>query len=353
MRRADQILAGFADGDAISNAAAVIRDVFRSWGWTSDIYADTRHVSPSMRGECRDLADYRGATDDVVLHHYSIGSPALDLFRASAAKKILVYHNITPAEYFDGLDDRVAAQLREARVLLATVGKMVDASWAVSEFNAEELRSAGVNRVHVLPLVFSPRQLDLPPDPDILTKFETRLTTILYVGRIAPNKRLERLIEAYHWYFKTINPFSRLTIVGSERSCPRYFAMLRMLIGDLDLPNVCFEGFASPAGLPAYYRSADLFVTTSEHEGYCLPLVEAMYMGVPVVAPRTGGMPEALGGAGVMYEDLQPAELAGLMDRVIRDGALRAEILESQQKRMDELKRRDVEGELKLLMKEF
>ena len=345
-------MAGFADGDAISNAAQDIRDVLRKWGVASDIYADTRHVSPSVRGECRDLADYRGGAGDVVLHHYSIGSPALDAFAASPSKKVLLYHNITPAEYFDGFDDAVAAQLRAARDGLKAVGQKVDAAWAVSEFNALELRGLGIKNVRVFPLTFSPRQLDLPPDPDVLKAFATKLTTILYVGRVAPNKRLEALIEAYYWYSKTVNPYSRLVIVGSERSCPRYFAMLRMLVGDFDLPNVCFEGFASPAGLPAYYRSADLFVTTSEHEGYCLPLVEAMYAGVPVVAPRRGGMPEAMGGAGVLYEDLQPAELAGLMDRVIRDRALRSEILESQRKRLEEIKRRDIEGELKLLLED-
>jgi len=352
-RRIDQVLAGFADGDAISHAALVTRDVIRKLGHPSDIYAVPAYAGSSMQADFKPLSDYRGTRDDVVLHHYSIGSEALDVFAESPARKILVYHNITPPEFFDGFDDGVAAELRDARRRLAEIGQKANAVWADSEFNASELRALGVSRVTVFPLVFSPKQLDLPPQPEVLVRFAAKLTTILYVGRIAPNKRIEKLIESFYWYFKTINPFSRLVIVGSERSCPRYFAMLKMQIGDLDLANVCLEGFASPAGLPAYYRSSDLFVTTSEHEGYCLPLVEAMYMGVPVIAPRTGGMPEALNGAGVMFEDLNSAELAGLMDRVIRDGALRAEILESQRKRMDEIMRRDVEGELKLLMKEF
>ncbi|MFH0909086.1 MAG: glycosyltransferase [bacterium] len=352
-RRIDQVMAGFADGDAISHVALIMREVFRKWGMASDIYADARHVSSSMKDACRPLDQYRGAASDVVLHQYSIGSPALDAFVGSPAKKVLVYQNITPAEYFDGFDDRVAAQLRQARSLLKDISSRVDAAWATSGFNAEELRAVGVKNVRVFPLVFSPRQLDLPPDPEVLRKFATRLTTILYVGRIAPNKRIETLIEAFSWYYRKFNPYSRLVLVGSDRSCPRYFAMLRMQVGDLDLPNVCFEGFASPAGLPAYYRSSDLFVTTSEHEGYCLPLVEAMYMGVPVIAPHIGGMPEALGGAGVMVEDLKPAELAGLMDVVIRDGAVREDVLTSQRKRMEEIKRRDVEEELRQLLKEL
>jgi glycosyltransferase involved in cell wall biosynthesis len=226
----------------------------------------------------------------------------------------------------------------------------VDAAWAVSEYNASELASAGFSHVKVFPLLFSSASLDLPPDPNVLGKFTADLATWLFVGRLAPNKKVETLIEAYYWYHKTINPYSRLVVVGSERSCPRYFAMLRMFVGDLDLPNVCFEGFASPAGLPAYYRMADVFLTTSEHEGYCAPLLEAMYVGVPVVARAIGGIPEAMGGAGVLYDGMTPNELAGLVNRVIADQDLRNEVLASQDRRMKEIRLRDPAAELKSLL---
>jgi glycosyltransferase involved in cell wall biosynthesis len=184
----------------------------------------------------------------------------------------------------------------------------------------------------------------------ILEKFAGPLKNILAVGRIAPNKRIEDLIQAFAWYHRAINPYSRLLIVGSPRSAPRYFTMLRMLVGDLDLPNVCFEGFASPAGLLAYYRVADLFVSASEHEGYCLPLVEAMDHGIPVIARVAGGTPEAMDGAGVLYEDLAPAELGALFDRVLTDAALRKEILTSQQRRVQRARDRDLEAEVKALL---
>jgi glycosyltransferase involved in cell wall biosynthesis len=349
--RYDQILAGFAEGDAISHAAVVMRDTFRRWGAASDIYVPFEHASPSVRDDCRPLDTYRGATGDVVCHHFSIGSPAIDVFAASPARKVIVYHNITPAEYYDGFDDTVAAQLREARRALGTLAGRVDAAWAVSSFNAADLEQLGFRSVAVFPLIFDAARLDVPPDPDVTGKFTAKLTTFLCVGRIAPNKGLETLIEAFYWYWKTINPYSRLVIVGSDRSCPKYFAMLRMLVGDLDIANVCFEGFASPAGLPAYYKLADCFITSSEHEGYCLPLLEAMHMGVPVIARAIGGMPEATDGAGVLYDDMKPSELAGLMDRVARDPSWRAEILASQARRLEALRRRDVDGELRALLK--
>lgn len=345
-----QILAGYADGDAISNEAILLRDIFRRWDHSSEIYADPVHVSPSLMADCRSLANYTAQPGDVCLHHYGIASPAAGVFLASAAKKILVYHNITPAEYFAGFDDAVAGQLREARRILRAVAGRSDAVWTVSRFNAAELASEGIEGVKVFPLLFAPARADLAPEPLIIKKFAGSLKNILFVGRLAPNKRVEDLIMAFAWYHIAINPFSRLIIVGSKRSAARYYTMLRMLIGDLNLPNVCFEGFAAPAGLEAYYRVADLYVSTSAHEGYCLPLVEAMAHGIPVIARDAGGTPEAMDGAGVLYENLDPAELAVLMDRVLTDRALRGEILASQQERVQRARARDLEAEVKALM---
>lgn len=345
-----QIMTGYADGDAISNEATLLREIFRRWGHNSEIYADLACVSPSMRSDCRPLADYTAVAGDICLHHYGIASPAADVFLASPAKKIMVYHNITPAEYFDGFDDAVAAQLREARRALREVAQRADAVWTVSRFNAAELKAAGIDGVKVFPLLFVPYPPDIPPEPLILEKFAGPLKNIVFVGRVAPNKRIEDLIAAFAWYHKAVNPFSRLIVVGSKRSAARYYTMLRMLVGDLDLSNVCFEGFASTAGLLAYYRVADLYVSASEHEGYCLPLVEAMDHGVPVIARAAGGTPEAMDGAGVLYEDLAPVELGALFDRVLTDAALRNEILTSQQRRVQRAKDRNLEAEVKALM---
>jgi len=349
-RAIHQILVGYAEGDAISNEAIQLREIFRRGGHCSEIYADPSRVSPSLKTDCRSLADYAARSDDLCLYHYGIASPATEVFLATPAKKIMVYHNITPAEYFAGFDDAVAAQLRAARGALRETARRSDAVWTVSRFNAAELKAEGIDGVKVFPLLFSPKPPDMPPDPLILEKFAGPLKNILAVGRIVPNKRIEDLILAFAWFHRAINPFSRLIIVGSPRSAPRYLTMLRMLVGDLDLPNVCFEGFASPAGLLAYYRVADLFVSTSAHEGYCLPLVEAMDQGIPVIARAAGGMPEAMDGAGVLYADLAPAELGALFDRVLTDAALRKELLTSQHCRVQRAKDRNLEAEVKALM---
>lgn len=345
-----QLLSGYADGDAISHCARELRAQLRAMGWSSEIYVEAAHCSPGLRNDCLPLERCQPDPADVILYHYSIASAAQEVYQRVVGRKVLLYHNITPAEYFDAFDSALAARLREARALLPAVVRHSNACWADSQFNAQELEAAGAVAPRVFPLVFDPTPLNVPVDQQVADKFKVRLTNILFVGRIVPNKKLETLIEAFCWYNKTINPFSRLILVGSASSCPRYYAMLRMLAGDFDLPNVCFEGFASPGGLPTYYRQASVFVSTSDHEGYCLPLIEAMHMGVPVIAHAIGGMPEAMGGAGVLYRDLTTADIACLMDRVITDSASRAKILASQKLRLEEIARRDIAAELRDLL---
>lgn len=349
-KRVDQLLAGFADGDAISNEARILRDAFRSMGYESDIYADPRYVAPTVQSECRALDQFQRDQAAVVIHHYSIGSPATGIYQSATGKKVLVYHNITPAHYFEGFSDEVTRSLVSARLELECVARESDAVWAVSEFDADEVRALGATNVSVLELPFSPALLDVEPDQSIMKKLSRDLVNILFVGRIAPNKRVEDLILAFAWYNQTINPYSRLVLVGSQRSCPRYYLMLRMLANELNLANVCFEGFASPAGLAAYYSSADLFVCASEHEGYCLPLVEAMYAGIPVLAHKRGGMPEALGGAGVLYEDLSHGEMAELWHRLLSDFKMVGDILNGQAKRMEQVVGRKFADELQVLV---
>ncbi|MBU0715909.1 MAG: glycosyltransferase [Verrucomicrobia bacterium] len=350
--RVDQLLAGFAEGDAISSEARGLQAMLRRMGSDSEIYADESRVAPSARGQCRFLAEYHGTPNDVVLHHYAIASPATRSFLQAAARKVLVYHNITPTEFFTGFDDDVVRQLQTARAELRDVAARSDAVWAVSRYNAAELERAGVPRARVFPLLFTRDGTSQLADPAILRRFAAPLTNILLVGRMAPNKCVEDLIQAFAWY-QRINPFSRLILVGSRHSTPRYFSMLRMLAGELDLTNVCFENYASPEGLAAYYRLAHVFVSASRHEGYCLPLLEAMEQDVPVIARSVGGTPEAMDGAGVLYEDLNPGEMAELIHQVVSDTVLRETVLVSQRRRMEAIRHRDAEQELRSLLAEL
>ena len=340
-----QLVAGFAAGDAISHEALALQAICREAGFASEIYAPANRIAADATESCRTLDAYRPGPEDTVIFHYSITSPATAAFRASLARKIVIYHNITPPEFFAPFDTAVARQLTEARQELKAILGQADAIWADSAFNAAELTTLGFAHAQVFPLLFTPEAQALPPDPSVLAKFAVPMKNILFVGRIAPNKCVEELITAFAWFHKNIEAQSRLLIVGSDRSAPTYYAMLKMYAAELGLDTVFFERFASPAGLNAYYQVADLFVTTSRHEGYCLPLLEAMGKGVPVLARHTGGTPEAMGDAGVLFDELSAKELAELFGLACFDAPFRQRVLESQQRRMETLLARPVKEE--------
>ncbi len=351
-RRVDQILAGYTDGDAISKEACCMRGTIRKLGFESEIFVPVDRTCVNTRDDCRPVESYSGSSGDMVIYHYSTASSvASSIFLRTPARKVVRYHNITPASFFEGFDDSVAEELKLGRYELGNIISKADELWAVSEFNAAELKAAGAERVKVVPLFFSLDDLALTPDHGILAQFGgRRLKNILFVGRMAPNKCVEDLISAFGWLNKCIDSATRLMLVGSEMSCPRYYAMLRMLAGRLGLSNVVFARFLTGGQLAAYYQAADLFVCASRHEGYCLPLIEAMYYGVPVVARCIGGMPEAMGGAGVMFDNAGSRVLAELLHRMLVDDGLRQEIITSQTKRISEIKARNPAEEMKVLI---
>jgi len=343
--RIDQLVAGYVKGDAISQEVRMLRDILHELGYASDIFVPCERIAKDSRADCRTLEEYDPTVGAGTILHYSTGSPVNGAFASSRGRRIVKYHNITPAEFFDGYDDDVAAELRQARAGLAEMATLADEFWSDSAYNASELEPFGVKASKVLHLMFRADEFEVGEDPRIRAQFGDDLTNWLFVGRLAPNKCIEELILAYAWYFHTLNRRSRLIVVGSEQSCPRYSAMLRLLCARLALPNVCFTGYIY-GGRATLYACANVFVMASRHEGYCLPLIEAMALNTPVVARRAGGMPEAMGRAGVMFDNLSPQELAMLLHRVCSDETLRAEVMASQARRLVEVRARDVKREV-------
>ena len=345
-----QLNAGFALGDAISSETLILQRLLKELGYSSKIYVDRDHDGDKTNTLCQDYLDMPNNPNDILIHHYGGKTPVLDSFKNFPGKKIIIYHNITPSHYFEGYNDSLAKGLKEARDNLPEVCSGADASWAVSEFNAEELRSAGVQNVQVFPLLFDAEQFEMKDSgKDAITATE-HFVDFLFVGRVVPNKNIENLLHAFTLYNQGINQKSRLFIIGSEYSCPRYFNMLQLLRADMSCQHIHFQRFIPDEFINSYYRQCDAFITCSEHEGYCLPLIEAMYKGLPVIAPANGGMPEAMGDAGVIYEDLNAHQLAALMHKVTSDKALESEILESQATRIQRLKNRDALTELSTLL---
>jgi glycosyltransferase involved in cell wall biosynthesis len=332
-RAVHQLVSNFDTGDAISNHVRALRRLLRSWGYASDVYAQYRHTS--LLGDSHFYTRYRQASspDTVALFHFSIGSETTSFFASLPDRRALVYHNITPSEYFVGVNARVADRCRRGRWELARLRNVTELALGVSEFNRRELEAAGFPRTGVLPILIDWEQYAHPP-VRALEDLYGRGRNLLFVGRIAPNKRVEDLVKAYYFY-RRLDPDSRLIVVGSAVDTETYLTACQKLCAELGLlDHVVFAGAVSQAELCAYYRLASAYLCLSEHEGFCVPLLEAMHFDVPVVAYAAAGVPGTMGDAGVLVDEKDFPAIAELLHRVARDPAVRAAVVAGQRERL-------------------
>lgn len=349
MKAIHQFLAGFTSRDAISNEAIQMRDIFRSWGYESDIFSETHTTLPKFREQSHAAPDYatRAGSDDVVLLHLSIGSRVNDIFRDLPCKKAILYHNITPAAYLEFINKRMAYDLLRGREQVANLAGVAEVNMACSRFNAMELEEQGFSNVHVLPLVLDLGQSKIPPDKATLRMCNDGTVNILFVGRCVPNKALEDLLSAFFYFHKHVEPNSRLIHVGSHAGTDRYYYLLLGKARELGLSTVQFAGSVSQAALNAYYKSAHLFLCMSEHEGFCIPLIESMAHDLPILAYAAAAVPETMDGAGVLFSRKQFELVAEMMGMLVHDQPFRNGIIEGQRSRLSDYLARDLESELR------
>ncbi len=338
---AHQVLATLSYGDAISNHAIGIQRVLRAAGYVSEIFVETadRRVEHLTR-DYRELVDCSSA-DNILIHHFSIQSRASRLAYALPDRMILVYHNITPPEYFVDIHERLAESCYLGRRELKAYASRVQLALGVSEFNRRELEEAGFAATGVLPVVPDFSHLDVMPDRLMAAAFDDDRVNVLFVGRVIPSKKIEDVITFFAEYHRLYNPRSRLLIVGSYWQFEQYHAMLQELIASTGIRDVHLVGHVSNEELAAYYEVADVFLCASEHEGFCVPLVEAFYMGVPVIAFAAAAVPATMDGAGVLYDRKDPVAVAALIDTVVRDRDFRAQLLDGQDDALARLRGRD------------
>ena len=341
-----QVLATLGYGDAIGNEVLGIRAVLRDAGYASEIFVET--ADPRLEPITHDYQDLTAAShpDNILIHHFSIGSRASRIAYALPDRMVLVYHNITPPEYFVGVHkDLVRLCYSGRRELLAYVNRC-DLALGDSEFNRQELGQFGFPRTGVLPVVPSFAHLEETPDRTLVSEFDDERINILFVGRIIPNKRIEDVIRFYQAYRVTRQHNARLLLVGAHSDFEPYLATLHDLIAALRVPDVHIMGHVSNAELTACYDVGDLFLSASEHEGFCVPLVEAFHKRIPVVAYAAAAVPATMDGAGVLYETKDPRHVAAIMDTVLSNPALEAEIVRGQDAALDRLLAQDFAGTL-------
>jgi glycosyltransferase involved in cell wall biosynthesis len=341
-----QVLATLGYGDAIGNEVLGIRRVLRQAGYSSDIFVETS--DPRLESETIDYRDLIGTCrpDDLLIHHLSIGSKASRVAFALPARMILVYHNITPAEYFLGIHGLLVQLCHNGRRELAAFRHRAELAVGDSEFNRQELEAIGFPRTGVLPVVPDFSHLEVTPHRLMAERFDDDWANVLFVGRVIPNKRFEDLVAFFHEYKTRFNPRSRLLLVGSYAGFEAYLAMLHHQIASLGTPDIFFLGHVSNEELTAYYDIADLFLCASEHEGYCVPLVEAFHKRVPVLAYRAAAVPATMHGGGVLYDTKDPSIVAALMDAILSDEPIADAVLESQEAALGRIRRLDFDGTL-------
>ncbi|MEM7391178.1 MAG: glycosyltransferase, partial [Verrucomicrobiota bacterium] len=262
MKAIHQFVAGFTEGDAISNEARVMRDLFTSWGYASRIFCEARRIPSELAKEAEDTSVCVKSVgpDDVVLLHLSIGSPVNDVFTQLSCRKAILYHNVTPPDFFKGIQEQTRNNLRRGREQVAQLAGAADVNMADSAYNAGEIEELGYKDVKVLPLVLKLDRLTESSCGKTLRKYDDGKTNILFVGRCAPNKRLEDLVSAFYYYQNYVDTESRFIHVGSFAGTERYKAVLQTHARDLRLNDFNFVGSARQPVLNACYRSAHVFL---------------------------------------------------------------------------------------------
>jgi glycosyltransferase involved in cell wall biosynthesis len=340
-------------GDAIGDSARRMRDLLRARGYQSDIFALT--IDDALQGDVREFGDPASREGDITLFHFALPSAMTEAFGTLKGARVLQYHNVTPAWYFAGFDAGLFRLASLARRELSTLVGRVDLALGVSEFNRAELDALGFDRTGVMPLAIDLGRLvnapRLPALEEVLD--DDRLTNILFVGRVAPNKRIEDHIRLAEHYKRYVDAECRFIFVGRYDAVPRYYAMVRALIDRYRMlhDRFLFTGPVPDIDLAAYYRMADAYVSLSEHEGFCAPLVEAMAMDVPVLAYGAAAVPETLGGAGIQFapKDLEFASEA--LGALVFDGQVRERVLAGQRERVKDFGDARTERELDTWLK--
>ncbi|MCB9422037.1 MAG: glycosyltransferase family 4 protein [Ardenticatenaceae bacterium] len=327
-----QFLTGATQGDAITDHAFVIRRWLREMGFDSDIYA--LHIHPGVKNEVRPMAAYHpGKREPWVIYHHSVGSEVVEYLQSQALRLILIHHNVTPPQFFARIDPAWVERARQGERQLTILRTQTDLALADSEFNALDLQAAGYRETAVLPITLPQEQYNLPLNQQLAAEMQQNGPNLLFVSRLAANKRQEDLVKLLYYYHH-IQPNARLILVG-DRWTIQYDKWVESLAADLGLADhVILTGKVSQQEMVTYYQTADLYVSMSEHEGFGKPLIESMYLGLPILAFASTAVPYTMGQTGVMFYQKDYEQLAELVDILITDLPLRQRIITRQKQRV-------------------
>jgi len=340
MTAVHQFVPTLAPRDAVGGHYLAVQETLRAAGYRSDIYS--YEAKDEYKRLARPFTSFDGdarAAPTWLLYHSSVGSPVADFVAAREEPLIVDYHNITPAPFFSRWEPALAGALMKGRRQLAELETRAELGLADSAFNAQELTELGYRRTSVVPILLDVAALDsAPPDPATLERLSGAKNAggidWLFVGRLAPNKAQHDLVKAFAAYRRLYDERARLHLVGASSS-HQYEMALSAFVDALGLADaVDITGPVSAGALTAYFETADVYVVASEHEGFCVPLLEAMHHRVPIVAYSAAAVPETLGAAGLLLEAKDPYTIATAVHCVATDAGVRTQLVEAGTERL-------------------
>jgi glycosyltransferase involved in cell wall biosynthesis len=322
-------------GDAIGDSARRVRDLLRARGHESEIYALT--MDDDLQGEVRQFQDPGAGQGDLTIFHYAVPSPMTEAFAALPRGRVLQYHNVTPAHFFAPYDANIFRLATLGREEIRRLAGRTDVALGDSEYNREELEAFGFSNTGVFPIAIDVEKIRRAPrQPALEQLLSDGLINFLFVGRIVPNKKIEDHIRLAEHYKRYVDLDYRFIFVGKTDGVPRYYNTVRALIAEYQMPTdrFVFTGPVPDADLATYYRTASVYISLSEHEGFCVPLLEAMSADVPVLAYSSTAVPDTLGGAGVQFSPKDLEFAAELLGELAYNDGLRARVIEGQRRRL-------------------
>jgi len=331
------------EGDAVGNDVIGMHKTLVEQGYDAQLFAETWDIPTYKVNSVHHIRKFLTQASDILIYHYSIGwDLGLQLLQQLRCKRIVKYHNVTPPEFYEGISEAHTQACRSGQQQLKRViAANCDLYLADSEYNAQELVLQGVNpnNCRVLPPFHHIDRLqNIEADLTVIENYLDGKVNILMVGRVAPNKGHLELITAFKLYHDEYNPNSRLLIVGGKDArLKQYTDLLEKKVEFWNLQqNVVFTGGVSDKELKSYYLVSHIFMITSEHEGFCVPLVESMAIKLPIVAFSSSAIPYTVSNTGLVWEERDPYLLAGSVDYLVRNESISYKLSEMGENRYTE-----------------
>ena len=338
-------------GDAIGDSARRVRSLLRELGLQSDLYAMT--IDDDLRGDVIPWTDAGAARGDLTIFHFALVSPMTEAFARLSSGRVLQYHNVTPAYFFAGYDAAIFRLAMLGREDLKSLVGHTDIAFGDSEYNRQELESLGFSNTGVFPIAVDTGRITGAPRRPALEKVleDEGWLNFLFVGRIVPNKKIEDHIKLAEHYKRYVDEQYRFIFVGRTDATPKYYAAVQSMIERFRMPagRFIFTGPVPDDDLATYYRMASVYISLSEHEGFCVPLLEAMAADVPVLAYSAAAVPDTLGGAGVQFAPKDLEYAAELLGELAYNDTLRAQVIAGQRRRLADFGDDRIRAELERL----